>query len=244
LRTLRFYVSDELVVGNEIEVPGDTARHMRSVLRLSVNDCVQLFNGDGKEYICRIANIDKKVTRLEIISSSSVDRESGLNISLLQGVSRSDRMDFTIQKAVELGVNQIWPVYSERSQIQFQSSRLEKKLNHWRGVVSSACEQSGRNHIPQIFEPNSLLDTLKSHSESTANKIIFTPDSQDRLLSAEFLSLDFRLLIGPEGGFSENELQLAKSYGFVAMGLGPRVLRTETAAIASISIIQSKLGDI
>jgi len=244
MRQLRFFVPIEFLVGHTYEIPPDKARHMLQVLRLSVGAELILFNGDGNEYLANLTEVSKKSASVFIQKSSSVSRESSLHIHLVQGISKGDRMDATIQKCVELGVSKICPVKTARSNVKIEGSRLDKKVLHWRGIVQSACEQSGRNVIPELASINQLEMVLAQYAKADYLKLVLNPESS---ISISELPNDFKvvvLLVGPEGGFSEQELTMAEKAGFLSLSLGPRVLRTETAAMAFLSILQSRWGDI
>ncbi len=240
MRHYRFYQAGNFGIGNAVSLDKTVSSHISRVLRLKVHDEIQLFNGDGFNYQARIMVSGKKVV-VEIIGSSANNSESPLKIHLGQAISRGERMDYTLQKAVELGVHKITPLITERVQFRLNEKRIKQKMNHWQKVIESACEQSGRAVVPEIFSPLNLFQWVKSGSSPG---LLFTPDATVRLKELKNAT-NLRLLIGPEGGFSNNEVkQVLEHPAFTNVSLGPRILRTETAAVSAISILQSFYGDI
>ena len=215
-------------------------------MRVKVKDKFTVFNGDGFNYKAEVISVEKKKLKINIISKDENYSESQTKITLIQSLSTNEKMDWIIQKATELGVNQIVPIYSSRSIIKLDSTRADKKMIHWQQVLISACEQSGRSRIPQIYKPTNLIQALEKpkFNEKTL-KLILTPNGQNLLKNLGPLNnKEIILLIGPEGGFSEEELKLANDYKFNSLKLGPRTLRTETAPLSILSIIQFKYGDL
>ncbi|MCO7226207.1 16S rRNA (uracil(1498)-N(3))-methyltransferase [Pleionea sp. CnH1-48] len=241
MRYNRVYVDEPLAVGQAIKLPPDQARHLATVLRMAVREKVVLFNGDGFEYFAVIEEIQKKSMTLAIEKSEEKNNESPLNLHLIQGISRGDKMDLTIQKAVELGVQQITPLLSERCGVKLNSERMEKKLQHWRKIITSACEQCGRNSIPVLNSPVPVLQ-LHEIMNIDASYLLLDPHKGQsvRSLSAQDA---FSLVIGPEGGLTDLENQYIQQHGGTAIQLGPRVLRTETAGLTAISLLQGLFGD-
>jgi len=240
MRLSRFYVSSELTVDSTLELSKEVSGHIHRVLRLKVDNEIQLFNGDGSNYQASIISTGKTVS-VNIQSSISGKNESTLAIHLGQAISRGEKMDFTLQKAVELGVQTITPLISERVQFRFDEKRIKRKMSHWQKIIESACEQSGRTQIPQLNQPLELQKWLTLNDQPG---LLFEPNATARLVEIEPTSA-VRLLVGPEGGLSDNEIQTAlENTSFKAISLGPRILRTETAALAAISILQSTFGDI
>ncbi len=236
----RFYQKIELSIDASVNLDKDASHHLCKVLRLKVEDEVVLFNGDGCNYLARISSTGKTVI-VDIKSRHCVETKSPILIHLGQCISKNERMDFTIQKSVELGVHQITPLISERVQFRFDEKRKQKKLNHWRKIIISACEQSGRTDIPELNEPVPIEEWLDNEQTMT---LLFDPNSQTRLKDLQTLS-SVRILIGPEGGFSAEEITMAKqSVHYKAISLGPRILRTETAGLAIVSVLQSRFGDL
>lgn len=244
MRTLRFYVPFDLSKGDIINAPENTARHIAQVLRLSINDEITLFNGDNCEYSANIVEIKKKTVVLRVTAVERVNRESGISIHLIQAISKGDRMDWVVQKAVELGVTCIQPVTTKRTNVSLSADRFEKKLIHWQGIINSACEQCGRNVLPELLPVVSLESAVSVTHQSPTNKMILNPRSAQRIRDASFDCDSFVLAVGPEGGFDDAEVELLIQSGFGAYSLGPRILRTETAAISCITLLQALKGDL
>ena len=240
----RIYFNGELVPGGHAELSGDSARYLSRVLRLRPGDDITIFNGAGGEFAATIESGGKQSITVRIGDEHARDVESPLDIHLLQGVSRGERMDFVIQKATELGVARITPVLTEYSVVKLDESRARKRLSHWRGVAVSACEQSGRNRLPVIDAPVPLRHWLGEHLAPDAPRIVFCPGAVSSLRAVPADARSVAIMVGPEGGLSEEEIGLAMSAGFEPVQLGPRVLRTETAALAAITALQALLGDL
>ena len=236
----RTYCPTPLQTGHRISLDEQSAGHLLRVLRLTDGDSVRLFCGDGHEYAGELCNVSKKGADVQVGDILRSDAQQPLHLHLGQVVSKGDRMDFTIQKATELGIAEITPLWSERCEVRLKGERLDKKVEHWQKVAISACEQSGRNRIPVIHEPVYFADWAKSSSADL--RFILHPHDQKALRDyAKPASL--ALLVGPEGGFSEVEVQEAVNAGFAGLTLGPRILRTETAALAALSVFQFQWGD-
>ncbi|MFT5712477.1 MAG: 16S rRNA (uracil1498-N3)-methyltransferase [Glaciecola sp.] len=242
MRISRFYTPSTLQVDDEIELDGQLSHYINNVLRLKQADPIVLFNGDGNEYSAEVLSITKKQVVVIINSQLSMSSESPLHIHLAQGVSKGDRMDFALQKSVELGVSEITPVITERCAVKLSVDRWQKKHEQWQKIIISACEQSGRNILPTLNQPITLNKWLGQSTEQ--KKVMLTPGSTKYMSSLTKPARGFRLLIGPEGGLSEQEVYTCEQTGFESVNLGPRILRTETAALASISIMQSLFGDL
>ena len=241
----RFHVQGKLGNGSEVRLHADAAHHAVRVLRLAVGEPVVLFDGLGGEFEARITRIDRGDVSVKTGAHLDVERESPLHIRLVQGLSSGDRMDITLQKAVELGVAAIQPVATERSVVKLKDERAQRRAEHWQNLVISACEQCGRNRVPEVSPLMSLPDWL-------AQLDMPAPDDEARLLLSPAATVRLKalsptprmtLLVGPEGGLSPAEAQLAQSRGFKPVRLGPRILRTETAALAALSAIQALWGD-
>jgi 16S rRNA (uracil1498-N3)-methyltransferase len=211
------------------------------VLRIQPGGSALLFNGDGKEYQAILESSESSRARLLINSVNEPQRESGLSVSLGQGVSRGERMDLVVQKAVELGVNELTPLWTRRSQVHLKGQRLDKRLSHWRTIVNAACEQSGRVRLPRINQPVSVADWLAASTHETPG-IILDPEADLTLQEIGPLSC-VQVLIGPEGGLEQAEVQWAVEAGFERVRLGPRILRTETATLATLAALQTLWGD-
>jgi len=236
MRVPRIYQECALSTGTCIELSESATKHLIQVLRLEVGREIILFNGLGGEFRAKLSQVNKRSASADILEKIDVNRESEVDIHLAQCVSKGDRFEFAIQKSVELGVKEITPVFSSRSQIKLNNDRKDKKFNHWLQISLSACEQSGRTGIVKINNSISLAEFLSSQKTSDSQKIIFHPEGNKKLSNLP-LSRQYTLLIGPEGGFEDQELELAKSKGFNPVQLGTQILRTETAPIAAISAI-------
>jgi 16S rRNA (uracil1498-N3)-methyltransferase len=249
MRLTRVYVDAALTPGSVVELPPDTASHVAKVLRARLGDELTLFNGDGREFNGAIDGIRGSRVSASVGEGRQVDRESPLAITLLQCVPRGDRMDFIVQKATELGVSRIVPVLSQRSVVRLDAEQAESKAIHWRAVAVSACEQCGRNRLPSIEVAQPLLNYLGHSSAAQGPRLVFAPDaatSPARTEQGAGLNLDIaaaQIAIGPEGGFAADELEAFRISGFSRVGLGPRILRTETAAIAAVVWLQARFGD-
>ena len=246
MANLRFYTNTPLVLDSEVQLSDSAAAHATRALRLKVGDCAVIFNGDGFDYECELTFIKKNAVFAKITATHSLLNESCLNVTLLQAISSGDRMDFTIQKAVELGVKSIQPFTSQRSLVKLTADRAEKRTEHWQNIAISACEQSGRSMVPTISAPISLSQ-LFTHLAKTASanaiKITLAPDASQRLNAIAKPNSDIYLLIGAEGGLSDDEIALSIKHGFQTLKLGPRILRTETASLAAIAAMQTLWGD-
>ena len=242
MRIPRIYTPQPLSVGTHLALEADAAHHLARVLRMGVDAPLTLFNGDGCEYVARIAAIDKKNVSVAIERSDSFERESPLSIQLGIAVSKGERMDWVIQKATELGVAQISPLQSERVEVRLHGEREQKKRAHWQAITVAACEQCQRNRLPGIDVTQSLSQWLDSVIAD--EKFVLHHRSDTTLTHATPAPRRVALLIGPEGGLSEGEIALAERAGFKSLRLGPRVLRTETAPVAAISVLQFLWGDL
>ena len=242
MRIPRIFVDRPLECGSEIALDDKAARHVTRVLRLQAGDAITLFNGRGGEFHAALTRSDKSETRVRVEALDEVSRESPLAVTLLQAISRGERMDYTLQKAVELGVSRIIPVTAARSVVRLQGGRAEKRLRHWTEVVHSACEQSGRTRVPGVEALQSLRDGLASVGGTSG--LLLDPASGQKLNALPRPDGALCLLVGPEGGLNDEETALARTAGFTPVRLGPRVLRTETAGVAALAIMQALWGDI
>ena len=243
MRLTRVYVNAELLPGSVVELPSDTASHLAKVLRARAGNELILFNGDGREFCGAIETVRGSRVSASVGAGRPVDRESPLAISLVQCVPRGDRMDFIVQKATELGVKRIVPVLSQRSVVRLDKEQAESKAVHWRAVAVSACEQCGRTRLPAIEAAQPLLNYLGEAVQGTGPRLVFEPDAAPAPRSADIAIAAAEIAIGPEGGFAGDELEAFRVAGFSRVGLGPRVLRTETAAIAAGGWLQARFGD-
>ena len=240
----RLFVSGALINGAEIELTGDRARYLGRVLRARVGDSLSVFNGEGPEWPARIQSMGKNRVVLELGDSIDASTESSLKIHLVQGISRGERMDFVVQKATELGVKRITPVLTEYGVVKLNDDRAEKRRLHWQGIAESACEQSGRTRPPLIDAPIRLKNWFGDKPERVDTELILAPRAAVPLAGIVAPKTKICILIGPEGGFSDNEYDDANAAGFKAVSLGPRILRTETAAPAALAVMQSLWGDL
>jgi 16S rRNA (uracil1498-N3)-methyltransferase len=240
----RFYHSEKLELKHVVELIAQTHIHATKVLRLKVGDQFALFNGDGYDYVAKVIELSKHKTSVEIIDRYQVNHESPLKITLAQGLAAGDKMDWIIQKAVELGIQSIQPLLTERSIVKLDRERADKKLEHWRTVAISACEQTGRSIIPDILSPIHIAQWLSNQNQiANSLKLILTPAKAQNINHLEKPSSPVVFMVGPEGGFSEKEMNLALSSSFVPVNFGKRVLRTETASVVALSIMQNLWGD-
>jgi len=252
MKISRFYQDDDLEKffssGEKLALSAKNHRHAIQVLRLKAEEKLILFNGKGGEYLAHIHAFDKRNSSVMIESFDAIDRESPVSITLNLAMIKPDKMDFAIQKAVELGANTIQPLYSERSIIKIKANRLEKKMDHWQGIIVGACEQSGRTALPILKQPASLTDCIENTFEDNLS-VVMLPNTANRLSDLKDLDKDHKnpivsLYIGPEGGFTDNEEQLLLNKGVHAINFGPRILRAETAVIAGLSLCQQQWGDL
>ena len=239
----RFYCPVTLPSSGLFELPPAAAHHAQRVLRLRVNDPVQIFNGAGQACDAAIHSISGKRVDLNILKTCPAQHAAPLDIVLAQAMSSSEKMDWIVQKATELGATEVRPVQAQRSVAKLSQERAEKRTEHWRGVVIAACEQSGRNDLMQVHAPVELSHWLANIKNEVGSKFILLPDGAATLHAQPKPQGQVTLLIGPEGGFSPEEASMAKQAGFVPVLLGPRVLRTETAALAGITALQTLWGE-
>ena len=237
----RFFIEQKLALGAQLLLPPGPSRHAARVLRLSTGDTLELFNGEGGAYAARIEQIRKDDVEVRVTAFEDTDCESPLQVLLAQGISSGERMDYTLQKAVELGVSAIQPIAAKRSVVKLAGERAGKRVAHWQGVVNSACEQSGRNLVPAVAQPLSLADWL---AQRPSGRLLFlSPQASTKLVDLP-TPQDLQILVaGPEGGFEADEIAALESADAIAVRLGPRVLRTETAALAALAAMQVAWGD-
>jgi 16S rRNA (uracil1498-N3)-methyltransferase len=243
MRLTRVYVDAPLLAGERRVAGSGAANHIVRVLRLRVGDPLTLFDGEGGEYDATIEEIHRDVVSLNVREHRAVERESPLALTLAQGISRGERMDWVIQKATELGASRIAPLFTERSVVRLDAQQAQKKLQHWRSIAIAACEQCGRNRIPQIDAPRGLFEFLE-HGAREHSRLLLSPLASLRVSDVPGLETGAVVLIGPEGGLDDTEQEAALARGFTAVRLGPRVLRTETAAVAALSLLQQRFGDL
>ena len=239
----RIHVPSDLAPGAILPLPSAAAHHLSRVLRAESGDEVVVFN-DGVEFAATIARVDKHGVTVKVDAGVLVDRESPLPCTLAQAISGGERMDVTLQKAAELGIEGVQPLFSERSVVRLDAERTAKRVEHWRQIMISACEQCGRNVIPGVAPPHPVMDWLGALPSTRDDelRILLSPHAGTRLAELARPAA-VTLLAGPEGGYTEVEADFAQQRGFVAVRLGPRVLRTETAALAALAAINMLWGD-
>lgn len=242
----RFHCPMPLAAGTQADLPERVAHHASRVLRLRRGDGLTLFNGCGGEYAARIVGSERSRVTVEVLEWRASERESPLSITLVQALQTGEKMDLTVQKAVELGVRRIVPVISRRSVVRLADQRAVRRLEHWRGVVVAACEQCGRNQLPELLAPESLENWLARSAEPGVLRLLLAPTGRQSLTSMPTPTADQRieLLVGAEGGLAPEEIEMASLGGFLSVRLGPRILRTETAGLAALTAIQFLWGDL
>ena len=255
MRLTRVYVDAPVTAGKRVVVEGSAANHIARVLRLRSGDSLTVFDGSGGEFGARIEEFRKEAVVVAVEEHRPLDRESPLPLTLVQGISRGERMDWIIQKATELGASRIVPVFTKRSVVRLDEKQAERKLQHWRAIAVAACEQCGRNRIPDLAVPVDFFDMLAGDpsgrpdsagrtDSAGSTRLLLSPTGELRIDDLQDVGKGITVLIGPEGGLEDVEQEAAVTAGFKAVRLGPRVLRTETAAIAALTIIQRYFGDL
>ena len=240
----RLFIRSDLQSGQELQLEGEQAKYLGRALRLRVGDPLTVFSAESGEFAATIASIDKSTVGVELGEAIATATESPLKVHLVQGVSRGERMDLVVQKATELGVKRISPVLTQYGVVKLDGSRAGKRREHWQKIAESACEQSGRTRPPLIDEPMPLKTWFGAKTSEADVDLILKPDAGTPMASLKAPKTKVCLLIGPEGGFSDDEYDDAEVSGFTAVSLGPRILRTETAAIAAVTVAESLWGDL
>lgn len=238
--TPRFYLDQPLALGARFNLPPGPARHAARALRLAPGAGIVLFDGRGGEYAARIERIQKEDVAVSVTDFKPVERESTLRVLLAQGISAGERMDYTLQKAVELGVDAIQPIAARRSVVKLNGERADRRVAHWQGVVASACEQCGRNQVPAVSAPLTLASWL---GQADGRLLFLSPLADARLADLPVPTATDCLVAGPEGGFEADEIAALYAAGAIPVRLGARVLRTETAALAALAAMQTLWGD-
>lgn len=244
MRIPRFYQEIDVEIGQQQDLSVVNHRHAVQVLRLKLDDALILFNGKGGEYLAKISTVNKRDSAVLLESFDDVNRESRLNSTLILATIKSDKMDFAIQKAVELGVTKIQPMVSHRSVIKIKADRLQKKMQHWQAIIISACEQSGRTQIPTLEEPLTLDASLNKYKDDFCIGMLPTSTEKFSDLKPDNNEQKVALFIGPEGGFTDEEEALMKNYEINTVNFGSRILRAETAVIAGLTACQQQWGDL
>jgi 16S rRNA (uracil1498-N3)-methyltransferase len=244
MRLTRIYVPAALRPDSDIELPTQAGEHLTRVLRLEAGAPLIVFNGQGGEYPAILGVRSAKRVLARLGRHEAIERESPLNITLLQGVARGERMDLIVQKATELGVTRIVPVLADRSIVKVDAKQRERKLEHWQSIAISACEQCGRNRMPEVSAPTALGDAIAALPQGSLRCLLAADGAESLAAAARGAGSGVVLLIGPEGGLADNERQFARANGFVAYRLGPRILRTETAGLTALATLQALAGDL
>lgn len=240
----RLFIGSQLQPDLELQLEPETARYVGRVLRLRPGDRLSVFNGECGEFAATVASVGKTSATLKVGAALATATESPLRVHLVQAVSRGERMDIIVQKATELGVKRITPVLTEFGVVKLDGERAEKRRDHWQKIALSACEQSGRIRPPLVDVPLPLKTWFGRKTASADVDLILRPGATTAMTALAAPTTKVCLLIGPEGGFSDSEFEDARVSGFIEVSLGPRVLRTETAAIAAIAVAESVWGDL
>lgn len=244
MRIPRIFTDQPLHAGSEIFLPEQAGEHVARVLRLERGHPLILFNGDGREWDARLAVLAKRSVSADVIHVRDIDRESPLSVTLAQSIARGEKMDWILQKATELGVARIVPLVTERTEVKLDEDRAERRLAHWTSVIAGACEQSGRNRLPVLEPPQRLDRWLGSLGDDSAVRLALLPEGDVQLRQLPALQNGALVAVGPEGGFSEHDIAMLNQGRFLALRLGPRILRTETAGVAALAALQALYGDL
>ncbi|NNE37701.1 MAG: 16S rRNA (uracil(1498)-N(3))-methyltransferase [Gammaproteobacteria bacterium] len=242
MRKTRVYVETNLTSGEAVTIGNDSFHHLSHVLKHHEGDMIHAFDGNGGYFESIIISKSKRSMTIQPDVFVKDNRESDLRLTLAQGISRGQKMDFTIQKAVELGVYIFVPIMTDRSNVKLDSERSEKRLKHWQKIIINACEQCGRNVLPTILEPVKLEEWVTV--DTNVMRYVLDPASDVSVSALNQRGPEVSLICGPEGGLSDSELDLSQKNGYSPVSLGPRILRTETAAISALAVFQSRWGDI
>lgn len=240
MRDIRIYCDAALAINTEVELDNAATHHVHTVLRMQVGDMIVLFNGNGVDYIGTLASASKQAIRIHLHDTNERVTQSPLHTHLVQGICKGDKMDFVIQKATELGINEITPLYTQYGNVRFDHKRCAKKIEHWQKIAINACQQSGRNDLVQINMPLAFVEWINAAPENT---VIFDPGATKTLRQLPIVD-KLAIMVGPEGGFSTDEIALATQNHVQNLLLGPRVLRSETAGLAALALAQSLWGDL
>ncbi|HTI95144.1 MAG TPA: 16S rRNA (uracil(1498)-N(3))-methyltransferase [Rudaea sp.] len=243
MRIPRIHVDYDLHPGREVLLPDQAGEHVARVLRLERGAPLILFNGDGYEFDAALASLAKHAVTAEVGQKRVVERESPLPLTLAQAIARGERMDWVLQKATELGIARIVPIVSERTEVKLDAERAERRMAHWRGVIASACEQCGRTHLPVLEAPQAMDRWLATLGDAPATRLALLPEGDASLRQFPQMDNGAILAVGPEGGFTANDVALLTQAGFHGLRLGPRILRTETAGVAALAALQAMFGD-
>ena len=244
MRIPRIHIPLPLASGGEIELPQQAGEHVARVLRLERGHPLRLFNGDGHEYSAEIAEVAKRRVTVRVLEAMpTTDRESPLRITLGQGIARGEKMDWILQKATELGVTRIVPLITVRTEVKLDAERSARRVAHWQAVIASACQQCGRNRLPELHEPIRLADWAAALAQDQSLRLVLDPSGDVRARELATIGAA-TLAVGPEGGLSEQDRATLDQAGFRGLRLGPRILRTETAGLAALAALQAIHGDL
>ena len=238
----RLFCPTSLAHRAQVNLPSGAAHHAIRVLRLKPGDDIRIFNGEGGEYEATIQRVDKDSVSVEIGRHHDFERESTLRVCLAQAITTGDKMDYTLQKAVELGVARIQPLQTNRAVVKLNQERAEKRLQHWQNVVVSACEQCGRNTVPKVA-PIMAFEEWVASTDAAATRLMLSPYAEQSLRDMPPPTGEVTLVVGPEGGLNQDEVAFAQIKGFASVRMGPRVMRTETAPLAALAAMQVLWGD-
>lgn len=242
MRIPRIYTAQDLAVGNEVLLPEQAGEHAVRVLRLERGHPLILINGDGREYDAELASLAKRAVTAVIKQARAVDREATLSITLAQSIARGEKMDWILQKATELGVSHIVPLVTERTEVKLDEERAERRMAHWDSVIESACEQCGRTTLPALAPPQ-RIDRWLTTLDFAGQRLALIPDGETTLRQLPAVKAGVIVVVGPEGGLSEQDVTMLRQADFFGLKLGPRILRTETAGVAVVAALQALHGD-
>lgn len=243
MRIPRIHTEQTLRPGSEVLLPEQAGEHVARVLRLERGHPLILFNGDGREYDAELASLAKRAVTASVLAVREVDREAPLKLTLAQSIARGEKMDWILQKATELGVARIVPLVTERTEVKLDEDRAERRMAHWHSVVAGACEQCGRNLLPELEPPQRLDRWLGALAADGGARLALLPEGDSTLRHLPPVENGAVLVVGPEGGFSDNDVAMLRHAGFLGLRLGPRILRTETAGVAALAALQALCGD-
>ncbi len=242
MRIPRIYTAQHLAVGSEVLLPEQAGEHAVRVLRLERGHPLILINGDGREYDAELTSLARRAVTAVIKQARAVDREAPLSITLVQSIARGEKMDWILQKATELGVSHIVPLITERTEVKLDEERAERRMAHWDSVIESACEQCGRTTLPALAPPQ-RIDRWLTGLDFGGLRLALIPDGETTVRGSDANAAGMMVVVGPEGGLSEQDVSMLRQAEFVGLKLGPRILRTETAGVAAVAALQALYGD-
>lgn len=244
MRQIRIHVAQTLHAGSEVTLSGSAAEHVGRVLRLRRGDALTLFNGDGRDYAAQLTSVDRNRVTACVGGAAPLNNESFLTLTLAQGIARGDKMDWVVQKATELGIARIVPLLSQRSGVRLDERRAARRVEHWRAIAVSACEQCGRARIPVIEPVQTVANWCAGLDDANALRLALLPNASRRVRDLTATDAGAMLVVGPEGGLGERDLATLTDANFVGLNLGPRILRSETAGLVAIAALQTAFGDL